>query len=238
MPKTHTAHYPANNTWDVPVVGGGAAGLSAALMLGRARRRVLVIDAGSPRNRFAAHMHGVLGNEGTPPSDLVTRGRSEAAGYGVEFASGTVRSVETLPDGLWVTLVDGTTHQSRALVAATGVTDDLPEIPGLAERWGTSVVHCPYCHGWEFRDQRLGVLTRSPMSLHQAELVRQWSERVTVFAAGLGEMDQATEHRLTSRGIEMVSSPVVEVTGDGDQVTGARTQDGQEVGLDALFTFG
>lgn len=227
-----------NENWDVVVAGGGAAGLSAALMLGRARRRVLVVDAGSPRNRFAAHMHGVLGNEGTPPADLVRRGREEAASYGVEFTSDTITKVEDAPDGLLVTLAAGDPVQARALVATTGITDDLPAIPGLAEHWGSSVLHCPYCHGWEVRDQRLGVLATSPMSLHQAELIRQWSDRVIFFTDGLGGLPAETALRLRSRGVELVSSPVAEVLDEDGRLTGVRTADGAVVELDALFTAG
>jgi len=224
--------------WDVVVVGGSAAGLSAALMLGRARRRVLVIDSGSPRNRFAAHMHGVLGLEGLPPSELVERGRREAAGYGVEFIDGTARGVEDITRGLRVTLDDGTTADARALIVATGIVDELPDIPGLAERWGTSVLHCPYCHGWEFADRRLGVLATSPMGLHQAQMVRQWSDSVTLFSARMGPLEPEAEAKLRSRGVEIVASAVVEVLGEDERITAVRTADGEVVELDAVFTMG
>lgn len=224
--------------WDSIVIGGGAAGLSAALMLGRARRRVLVIDAGRPRNRFAAHMHGVLSNEGTDPSDLLERGRAEAAGYGVEFEAGTVDRVEETGTGVRVAVAGGGDRTARTVIVATGLTDELPAVPGLAERWGRSVLHCPYCHGWEVRDQHLGVLTTSPLSLHQAELVRQWSDRVTVFTAGLGPLDPSATRRLRARGIELVAAPVTEVLGEGEQISAVRVEDGREIALDALFTAG
>lgn len=224
--------------WDVAIIGGGPAGLSAALLLGRARRRVLVLDAGSPRNRFAAHMHGVLGNEGLPPGELLARGREEAAGYGVAFRDATVDQVEETPSGIRVALTDGGILHARALIVATGLADELPEVPGLAERWGTSVLHCPYCHGWEFQDRRLGVLTTSPMGWHQAELVRQWSDDVVVFTAGAGAPTAEQERRLRSRGIRMIAAPIVEVLGVGDQVTAVRTADGETVEMDALYTAG
>ncbi|MGO3556113.1 MAG: NAD(P)/FAD-dependent oxidoreductase, partial [Microbacterium gubbeenense] len=167
--------------WDVIIIGGGAAGLSAALMLGRSRRRTLVIDTGSPRNRFASHMHGVLGNEGTSPADLVERGRAEAAGYGVEFLADAVERVDQTDDGVLVKLREGDPLHARALIVASGLVDDLPDIPGLAERWGKSVLHCPYCHGWEVRGQRLAILATSPLGLHHAQLVRQWTDDLTVF---------------------------------------------------------
>ncbi|GGC96527.1 oxidoreductase [Tersicoccus solisilvae] len=229
------------DTWDVVVVGGGAAGLSAAQMLGRARRRVVVVDAGRPRNRFAGHMHGVLGNDGVAPADLLARGRDEVRRYGVEVRTGVVARVDPAPGdhpdaGVEVILEDGSVVTARELIVATGMTDRLPDIPGLAERWGTGVLHCPYCHGWEVRDQRLGVLTTSPVGVHQAQLVRQWSDDVVVFTAGLGAIARAVAGRLRSRGIEVVDVPVVEVLGKGAAVTGARTADGAVVTLDALFT--
>jgi thioredoxin reductase/SAM-dependent methyltransferase len=226
------------NIWDVIVAGGGPAGLSAALMLGRARRRVLVIDAGSPRNRFAAHMHGVLGHEGLAPGELLARGRAEAAGYGVEILDATIERVERAPDSLRVTTADGTTRSARALIVATGLSDELPSVPGLSERWGTTVLHCPYCHGWEVRDRHLGILTTSPLGLHQAELARQWSDRVTVFTAGLGPLAPETQHRLRARDIELVTAPVTEILGEGEAITAVRLADGREVRVDAIFTAG
>ncbi|HYH51927.1 MAG TPA: NAD(P)/FAD-dependent oxidoreductase [Acidimicrobiia bacterium] len=228
----------STSEWDVIVVGGSAAGLSAALMLGRARRRVLVIDGGEPRNRFAAHMQGVLGHDGTDPRQLASRGRAEAARYGVEFLDGLVERVEDHGRSLTVATVVGQLLWSRALIAATGIDDQLPDVPGLAERWGSSVLHCPYCHGWEVQDRRLGVLGTVPMGLHQAQLVRQWSDQVVFFSAAVGELDPSIEARLRRRGVEIVASPVVEVTGDGDCGLGVRTADGATVAVDALFTVG
>ena len=232
----HSAGAVGHPLWDVVVIGGGPAGLAAALMLGRARRRVLVVDSGRPRNRFASQMHGVLGQEGIEPAELARQGRAEAAGYGVEFVDGTAIGVEETPDGLILTLDETRPLRTRAVIVATGLRDDLPAIPGLAEHWGRGVLHCPYCHGWEVRDQRLGVLTTSPLGAHQAQLVRQWSDRLVVFTAGLGELDEPSERRLRARGIELVASEVVEVLGEGDRLTGVRTADGNLVELDALFT--
>ncbi len=222
--------------WDVIVVGGGAAGLSAALTLGRARRRVLVIDAGEPRNRFAAHMHGMLGHEGIDPADLLRRGREEVSAYDVTLRTDVVRRVEDAGDALTVHLADGETVSARALIAASGLTDDLPGIPGLAEQWGTGVLHCPYCHGWEVRDRRLAVLGTSPMSLHQAELIRQWSDRLVFFTTAGGELDPQVVARLRSRGIELIDTPVAEILSEGGRLTGVRLADGGHVELDAVFT--
>ncbi|MGX1701677.1 FAD-dependent oxidoreductase [Microbacterium sp. NPDC055357] len=220
--------------WDALVIGAGAAGLSAAQMLGRSRRRTLVIDAGSPRNRFAARVHGVLGQDGTPPAELLDRGRVELDPYGVVVRAASVLRVEEHPTGVTVALDDGSRESARTLVVATGITDDLPDIPGLAERWGTGVLHCPYCHGWEVRDRRLGVLIVSPLQAHQAQLVRQWSDDIVVF----GGVEPDVERRLRARGVEIVTEPVVEVLGDGADVTGVRLRDGHTVPVDAIFTMG
>src|SRR5690625_4268652 len=194
-----------NNIWDVVVIGGGPSGLSAALTLGRACRRTIVIDAGQPRNRFAAHMHGVLGNEGREPADLIRAGREEATTYGVAFEDGVVRQIDDVGSGIVVSLDDGSVHSSRSVIVSSGLADELPDVPGLAERWGSTVLHCPYCHGWEFRDQRLAVLATSSMSLQQVELVRQWSERVTMFTSPLAPLEPDTEKRLRARGIELIA---------------------------------
>ena len=142
-------------SYDVVVVGGGAAGLSAALVLGRARRRVAVIDAGAPRNAPAAHMHGFLSRDGMPPADLLAAGRAEVTGYGVELIEDKVAAIEP---GFHVRLAGGRVLQARRILVATGLSDELPEIPGVRDRWGRDLLHCPYCHGWEVRDQPIGVL--------------------------------------------------------------------------------
>lgn len=252
---THTHHTPA--PWDAVVIGGGAAGLSAAQALGRSLRRTLVIDAGRPRNRFAAHMHNVLGHDGTPPAELMSRGREEAAAYGVEFREGSVRAVrdgaepaagaagaawasETAgagpPRTVRIEFEGGEALEARALVVATGLRDVLPPIPGLAEHWGSGVLHCPYCHGWEVRGQRLAVLTTSPLGLHQAKLLRQWSDDLVVFSAGLGGIDAETERALAARGVAIEPEPVAEIVGDGSRVTAVRTASGREFAVDAVFT--
>ncbi|MDQ2624018.1 MAG: NAD(P)/FAD-dependent oxidoreductase, partial [Actinomycetota bacterium] len=207
--------------------------------LGRARRRVLVLDDGQPRNRFASHMHTVLGHEGTDPAALLVRGRAEAAGYDVQLSPGRAVALTASPaDGgqlLELTTTTGSVVVGRTAVVATGVTDRLPEIPGLAERWGRSVLHCPYCHGWEVRGQRLGVLVTGPVGFHQAQLIRQWSEHLVVFT-GMHDVPAELERRLRSRGIEIVTGPVDEVLGDGHQVTAVRTSGGTVTEVDAIFT--
>lgn len=223
---------------EVIVIGGGAAGLSGAVVLARARRRVLVIDAGEQRNLPASGMHSFLTRDGMPPDELVRRGTAELECYGGSVHRGRVVDVARDGDMFTVTVDDGSTHRARQLLVTTGLVDELPDVPGLRERWGNDVVHCPYCHGWEVRGARLGVLATSPMALHQARLVRQWSDSVVLFSAGAGPIDPVDARRLRARNVALVASPVVEVLGDGAHVTGVRTADGQVTELDALFTAG
>jgi len=224
------------NQWDVIIVGAGPAGLSAALMLGRSRRHVLVIDSDSGRNRFASHMHGVLGHDGKSPAQLRAEGRAEAERYGVRFRSGSVDATSRDGDRVRVE-TGGATLVARALIVATGVRDELPDIPGLAERWGRTVLHCPFCHGWEVRDRRLAVLATSPMSVHQAEMVSGLSERVTFFAAGIAMADEA-RHRLEARGIRIIDEPIEAVDGSGAEIDGVRLAGGDLIEIDAIFTGG
>lgn len=222
--------------WDAVVVGGGVAGLSAAQMLGRARRRTLVIDAGAPRNRFAAHMHGVLGHDGADPAALLERGRAEVEAYGVTVERGVVTRVDDLGDCLRLTRADGTADRARAVVLTAGVVDELPDIPGLAERWGRDVLHCPYCHGYEVAGRRLAVLATSAASVHQIELVRQWSEDVTAFTGAAEPFPDEVRARMLARGIRIVTAPVERLESAVDALTAVVTADGIHHPVDAVFT--
>ncbi|MEY2570114.1 MAG: hypothetical protein QOE63_464, partial [Acidimicrobiaceae bacterium] len=219
------------DAYDVVVVGGGAAGLSAALVLGRARRRVAVVDAGAPRNAPAAHMQGFLSRDGMPPAELLAAGRAEVTGYGVELVDDHVAAIGP---GFTVRLGRGQVLPARRILLATGVTDELPEIPGVRERWGRDLLHCPYCHGWEVRDQPLGVLGTRPGSVQHALLVRQWSDDVVFFvhdydltAAELGE--------LVARGVQVVRGEVARVVVGADRLTGVELVDGRVIARTAVF---
>ncbi|WP_100343425.1 NAD(P)/FAD-dependent oxidoreductase [Compostimonas suwonensis] len=225
------------NEWDAVIIGGGAAGLSAAQMLGRSRRRTLVIDAGLPRNRFAAQMHGVLGHDGLDPARLLEKGRAEARAYGVEIATGAVAGIADEGHRLRISQMDGTVDLARVIIIATGILDDLPEVPGLHAEWGRTVLHCPYCHGWEVAGGRLGVLATSPMSLHQIELVRQLSDDVTAFTAGVDPLTDEASARLTARGVRLVPAAVRDASRRDDALV-ITTDIGEEHTLDALFTGG
>ncbi|MEO8692352.1 MAG: NAD(P)/FAD-dependent oxidoreductase [Acidimicrobiales bacterium] len=218
-------------SYDVVVVGGGAAGLSAALVLGRARRRVAVIDAGAPRNAPAAHMQGFLSRDGMSPTDFLAVGRAEVVGYGVELIADQVRAIAP---GFVVRLAGGRELTARRILVATGVSDELPDIPGVRERWGRDLLHCPYCHGWEVRDQPVGVLGTLPGSVLHAQLVRQWSDDV-VFFVHTYNLDAAERTQLEARGIRVVEGNVARLVIDDDRLTGVELTDGQVIARTAVF---
>ncbi|WP_419703604.1 NAD(P)/FAD-dependent oxidoreductase [Promicromonospora sp. NFX87] len=224
-----------DETVDAVVIGGGAAGLNGALMLARSRRSVAVIDSGTPRNAPAEGVHGLLGLDGTPPAELLERGRSEVRGYGGTVLSGEVikaAPADPSADGdprFTVTLADGATLHARRLLVATGLRDVLPDVPGLAEHWGHGLVHCPYCHGWEVRDEPIGVIATGPMSVHQALLFRQLTDDLVYFARGT-TLDDDARARFAARGIRVVDAPVAQVIAAGDGgIAGVRLDDGQLV---------
>ncbi|SEM04967.1 bifunctional NAD(P)/FAD-dependent oxidoreductase/class I SAM-dependent methyltransferase [Streptacidiphilus jiangxiensis] len=228
-----------NEAYDVVVVGGGAAGLSGAVALSRARRTVLVVDAGDPRNAPSDHVHDYLGREGAAPAELLASGRAELAGYGGSFATGRVTGAAKDGEGFVVTVTsaDAGTHAVRArrLLLTTGLTDELPRLPGLAERFGKDVLHCPYCHGWEVRDRAVGILGTGPLAWHHAELWRQWTDRVLVLRhEGLDAPDADQAERLAARGIHVVDGPVTSLESADDRLTGVRLASGEVVALDAL----
>jgi thioredoxin reductase len=218
---------------DVVVVGGGAAGLSAALMLARSRRRVTVVDAGAPRNAPAAGVHGLLALDGVSPAELLARGRAEVTGYGGEIIAAEVSDVSCTSLGFAVMLRDGGVLHARRLLIATGLVDELPPIPGLAQRWGRDVLHCPYCHGWEVRDRRIGVLATGPMSVHQALLFRQLSSEVRFFANDR-ELAGEDRRKLDALGIAVIDGGVTGLEVAEDRLTGVRLDEDRVVGVDAV----
>ena len=220
--------------YDVIVVGGGAAGLSGALALARSRRSVLVVDDGTPRNAPAAGVHNYLTRDGVPPSEIYAIGRQEVIGYGGELVDGTVTTARRDDDGFTVGLADGTTYRSRRLLVTTGLTDVLPDVPGLAERWGKEVLHCPYCHGWEVRDQAIGILATSPMAVHQAQLFRQLSDDVTLFLHTAPELTDEQWEELAARGIAVVQGKVEQLEVHNDRLTGVRLEGGKVIPRQAL----
>jgi thioredoxin reductase len=224
------------NRYDVAIIGGGAAGLSAALVLTRALRNVLVIDAGAPRNAPAAHMHGFLSRDGMPPAELIAAGRDEVRRYGGIVSEGTVEAL--LPDdgiGFRVLLVGGRQYSARRLLITSGLRDELPDIPGLRDRWARDVLHCPYCHGHEVRGRPLGVLGGSPGSVRYAQIVQQWTSDLVYFTPP--DVLTAIERtQLLARAIGVVEGTVEQlIIDDADHLQAVQLQDGRVVPREALF---
>lgn len=223
------------SNYDVVVVGGGAAGLSAALVLSRARRRVLVLDAGQPRNAPAAHMHGFLSRDGMPPGELLAQGRDEVRGYGARVVTGTVDGITAChKGGFRVTFSGGDQVTTRQVLLATGLRDELPGIPGLRERWAHDVLHCPYCHGHEVRDRPLGVIGTTPDSVRHAQIVRQWSDDV-VFFAPVGLLTESQRAELVARAVGVVEGTVSRIVATQDRLQGVEMDDGRVIPRDVLF---
>jgi thioredoxin reductase len=220
---------------DALVIGAGAAGLNAALTLGRARRSVLVVDAGQPRNAPARSIHNYLGHEGIAPDDFLDLARREVAGFGVESVTASVVTAARETAGRFaVGLDDGTTVRARRLLLATGLVDELPDVPGLAERWAREVLHCPYCHGWEVRDQPVGVLATSRVGVEQALLWSQWSDRITLFAHTGPSPDGAARARLAARSVRVVEGEVAALDVVDGALAAVVLADGRRVGLSHL----
>ncbi|MFE3824332.1 NAD(P)/FAD-dependent oxidoreductase [Streptomyces sp. NPDC059092] len=248
-PQGQTERTGRARRYEVVVIGGGAAGLSGALTLARARRSVLVIDSGRPRNAPASHIHNYLGREGTDPARLLALGREEATAYGAGILDGEVATAERLPapdpespatlsptGGFRVVLTDGTEVEADRLLVTTGLVDELPPVPGLAERWGRDVLHCPYCHGWEVRDQPVGILATGPLAVHQALMWRQWSDDVTLFQHTRPQLADEEYERLAARGVAVVEGEVTGLVVTDDQLTGVTLAGGRVIPRTALVT--
>ena len=223
-----------NETYDAVIVGGGPAGLSAAVALGRARRTVAVIDSGEPRNAPAHGVHNFLTRDGTTPAELLRLARAEAISYGVVLVDARVETARQTDDGFAVNLASGAVFAGRRLLVTTGLTDELPEVPGLRERWGVDVLHCPYCHGWEVRDRAIAVLAVGPTAVHQAQLFRQWSADVTLLLNGQPEPTGEQLELLAARGIPVVRGAVAALVVQDDALTGVALSDGRVHPVEAL----
>ncbi|ARE82300.1 thioredoxin reductase [Roseovarius mucosus] len=217
---------------DVILVGGGYAGMAAALQLLRARRSVLIIDAGMRRNRSASHSYGFLGQDGVDPAELAGIARTQLEAYPtLTWKEGEVASAAGENDAFQVTLTTGERFETRRLLFATGVTDGLPSVPGLAERWGRSVFHCPYCHGYELAQGHIGVIATGPMSVHQAQLLTEWG-KVTFLTNALMPLDDETRTDLHRRGATMEETPIDRIEGKAEVFL----TDGRRVDFAGLFT--
>jgi thioredoxin reductase len=221
--------------YHVIIVGGSFAGLSAATQLARARRSVLLVDAGRPRNRFAAASHGFLGQDGVAPAEIMRQGLTQLARYPtVDFVHAEALSASHGDDGLVLSLSDGSDARGRKLVLATGVVDALP-LESMAPRWGVSVLHCPYCHGYEVSGRRLAAIANTPAAVHQAMILPDWGP-TTFFTQGVFEPSAEEAGLLARRGVEIERTPVVELLGEGSAIQALRLADGRELPFEAVFT--
>lgn len=223
-----------HRVFDVVVIGGGAAGLSAAVTLAAARRSVLVVDAGSPRNAASSALHGFLSREGTSPLELLAAGREELRARGGEFLKGTAVAASGNSGEFTVHLQDGQTLTSRRVLIASGFGDELPDVPGVRERWGRDVVHCPYCHGWELRHRTVGVLATESAAVQEALLFRQWSQNVILFQHTMPEPSTAEREQLAARSIKIVEGGVKALRIMEDALTGVALDTGRVIPCEAL----
>ena len=231
MPITATIPMPH----DAVIIGGSYAGLSAALQLARARRRVLIIDDGRPRNRFAARAHGVLANDGRPGSEIAAAARAQVAAYPtVAFRQAEAVEVERIEHGFSIAFADGTRTQGRRLILAHGVEDTPPDVPGVAERWGKTALHCPWCHGYEIGGGPIGVLGRGEHAVQYAAVVAEWGE-VVLFLDADHPLSQEEAHLLFRRGVTIETTPIERLEGEAPTLTGARLADGRFTPLKAIF---
>jgi thioredoxin reductase len=220
---------------DAIIIGGSFAGLSAATYIARGRRSVCIVDTGSPRNRFAPHSHGFFTHDGSEPGTMLATARSQVDKYSTAtFIDAAAASATRESDGFSVRLATGDVLESTKLVLAFGISDQLPAIPGLAERWGRSVLHCPYCHGYEFSGRRLGVLRVSDLSAQQAMLIAEWGP-TTFYLNGDPEPDDATLLELRRRGVSVDSTPIRGLQGRNDQLSAIEFTDGRTSPVDALY---
>ncbi|SHO64421.1 Thioredoxin reductase [Pseudoxanthobacter soli DSM 19599] len=220
---------------DAVVIGGSFAGLSAAIQIARARRTVCVVDAGRPRNRFAEASHGFFGQDGSAPQAMIAAAREQVARYPTaRTIAGEASAARTVGDGFEVRLQDGERLMAARLVLAFGISDILPPLPGLAERWGRSVLHCPYCHGFEYAGGRLGVLQSTPMSAHQAMLIADWGP-TTLYLNGGDAPDGDTLAKLARRGVAIEPARVSALHGENGGLSALRLEDGREAAIDALY---
>jgi thioredoxin reductase len=221
--------------YDVVIVGGGPAGLSAALVLGRCRRRVLLCDAGTPRNERARELHGYLTRDGMPPLELLGAGRRELTPYGIELRDVRVMGVDTNPDGFTVAMADGGTANTRTVLIASGVSDDLPDIAGLDECYGITAHHCPYCDGWEEREKAIAVIGNGASGSALALALKTWSDKILFCTNGRARLQAAHRRQLAAHDIGVHEGRIARVEHERGRVTFLALDGGDRIACDAIF---
>ncbi len=234
---TTTPQTDLETLYEVIVIGGSFAGLSAAMQLARARRTILLLDAGKPRNRFAPSSHGFLGQDGRSSQDIMETGRAQLMAYPtVHFRKAEARAAAQEGEAFSVTFGKGSKARAECLVLATGMNDQLPDVPGMQELWGTGVLHCPYCHGYEVAGRKFAVYGIGPVSVHQAALVRDWSDDVTLLTGGADWLTPEHRDMLAARGVKVEETPVARLIPHGSELEAVEFRDGRRVPYGALFT--
>jgi len=220
---------------DVVIIGGSFAGISAAMQLARAQRKVTVVDAGKPRNRFAKHSHGFFGLDGHSPKAIKEKTWQQLRDYDTAtIIEAEVIHVIKTEDSFTMILNDQSQLKSKKIIIATGLQDTLPEIKGINTRWGKTVVHCPYCHGYELRNRELGVIATGPMSLHQAGMIPDWGV-TTYFSQGEYFPDTEQKIFLEQRGVRFEDTPIIEILGDGVEISAVKLADGRLIKIGGLY---
>jgi thioredoxin reductase len=223
-------------TVEVVIIGGSYAGLSAALALGRALRQVVVLDGGQPCNRQTPHSHNFLTQDGITPAALAATARAQVRAYPTVQLRDEVAVAASGEDGNFtVTTASGVVLRARKLLFATGIRDIMPELPGFAESWGISAIHCPYCHGYEYRDQPTGILANGEVAAEMGPLIRNWTAALTVFTNGPATFQPAQHQLLASRGIAVEETPVRQLLHRAGQLTHLELADGRALPLAALY---
>ncbi|MGJ1324130.1 NAD(P)/FAD-dependent oxidoreductase [Sphingobacterium faecium] len=222
--------------YDVTIIGGSYAGLSAALALGRSLRNVLIIDSGIPCNRQTPYSHNFLTQDGKTPLEIATLGKEQVAQYEtVQFHEDQVINVKFLPEGFELITAGGHNFKARKLIFATGVTDILPDIKGFAACWGISVIHCPYCHGYEFRHKKTGIIARGDRALHLASLVNNLTDQLSILTVGEADFKGEQLDKLGRNHIDVIETEIAEIIHDAGQVKEVIFKDGTSQRFDAIY---
>jgi thioredoxin reductase len=225
-----------NQKYDVVIIGGSYAGLSAALALGRAIRNVLIIDSGKPCNRQTPHSHNFLTQDGNTPASIAALGKFEVMQYPtIEFLTDLVTAVKGEDNNFEVVLSAGKSIKARKLLFSTGVKDLIPDIPGFADCWGISVIHCPYCHGYEFKDQVTGILANGDTAYEMALMINNWTKRLSVFTNGKSELTEVQQQELTNLKIDVIEKPLQEIEHQAGSINRISFNDGSDQILNALY---
>lgn len=222
--------------FDVIIIGGSFAGLSAAMTLGRAIRNVLIIDAGKPCNRQTPHSHNFLTQDGKTPTEISTLAKSQVLAYStVKFESDTVTDVSGINNNFIVKTAEGKTYSTRKILFSTGVKDILPDIPGFAESWGISVIHCPYCHGYEYKGQNTGIFANDTMAIDFVKLIGNWTQNLTLFTNGKAVFDKKIFEKISIPGFQIVEKEVAELIHESGFLKKIVFKDGSIQEIDALY---